>query len=121
MRFIKTNQLRVNRIVIAVSYPVEYNSMDILQTAYFSSWFSKLKDKKAKACIQMRIDRAEDGNFGDHKFVGVGVLEMRIDYGPGYRVYYTLRGGLLIILLAGGDKSSQEKDIRKAQALAKKL
>jgi putative addiction module killer protein len=95
--------------------------MDILQTELFSSWFSRLKDRRAWACIQVRIDRAEDGNFGDHKSVGNGVSEMRIDYGPGYRVYYTLRGTTMIILLAGGDKSSQAKDIKTAQALARQL
>lgn len=110
-----------NRIVLVALYPEEYNSMDVLQTSDFSSWFSSLKDKKAKASVQVRIDRAEDGNFGDHEFVGAGVSEMRIDYGPGYRVYYTLHLGVLIILLAGGDKSSQAKDIKKAQALARKL
>jgi putative addiction module killer protein len=95
--------------------------MNVLQTERFSSWFVRLKDKKAKARIQVRIDRAEDGNFGDHKFIGDGVSEMRIDYGPGYRVYYTVRDEVLIVLLAGGDKSSQHKDIKLAQALASKL
>ncbi|MHA4867338.1 type II toxin-antitoxin system RelE/ParE family toxin [Duganella sp. PWIR1] len=95
--------------------------MDVLQTERFSSWFSRLTDIKAKARIQVRIDRAEAGNFGDHKFVGEGVSEMRIDYGPGYRVYYTLRDGVLIILLAGGDKSSQAKDIKIARDLARQL
>ncbi len=95
--------------------------MDILQTELFSSWFSRLKDRRARACIQVRIDRAEDGNFGDHKSVGNGVSEMRIDYGQGYRVYYTLRGTTMIVLLAGGDKSSQAKDVKIAQALARQL
>ena len=95
--------------------------MDILQTELFCSWFSRLKDRKARACIQARIDRAEDGNFGDHKPVGCGVSEMRIDYGHGYRLYYTVRGTELIILLAGGDKSSQMKDTKAAQALARQL
>ncbi len=95
--------------------------MDILRTELFSSWFGRLEDRRARACIQVRIDRAEDGNFGDHKSVGNGVSEMRIDYGPGYRVYYTLRGTTMIILLAGGDKSSQARDIKTAQALARQL
>ncbi|MYN17355.1 type II toxin-antitoxin system RelE/ParE family toxin [Rugamonas sp. FT107W] len=95
--------------------------MDVLQTELFSSWFRCLRDRRARACIQVRIDRAEDGNLGDHKFVGDGVSEMRIDYGPGYRLYYTFRGTSLIILLAGGDKSSQAKDIAAAQALARQL
>lgn len=118
---IKTDEFLANRIVLVMSYPMEYNLMDVLQTSDFSSWFSGIKDKKAKVRIQVRIDRAEDGNFGDHKFVGAGVSEMRIDYGPGYRVYYTLRGDVLIILLAGGDKSSQIKDIKKARILAAKV
>jgi len=95
--------------------------MNVLQTERFSSWFSHLRDKQVKARIQVRIDRAEDGNFGDHRSVGDGVSEMRIDYGPGYRVYYTLRDGMLIILLAGGDKSSQTKDIKIAHELARQL
>jgi putative addiction module killer protein len=99
---------------------MEY-SVNILQTELFRSWLVLLKDRKARACIQVRIDRAEDGNFGDHKSVGEGVSEMRIDYGPGYRVYYTFRGSDLVILLAGGDKSSQIKDIKSAQALERQL
>lgn len=95
--------------------------MNVLQTERFSFWFSRLRDKQAKARIQARIDRAEDGNFGDHKSVGEGVSEMRIDYGPGYRVYYTLRDGMLIILLAGGNKSSQTKDVKIAHELARQL
>jgi putative addiction module killer protein len=95
--------------------------MDILQTELFSSWFFRLKDRGARTRMLARIDRAEDGNFGDHKFVGDGVSEMRIDYGPGYWLYYTFRGGALIVLLAGGDKSTQIKDIKAAQALARQL
>jgi putative addiction module killer protein len=90
-------------------------------TTTFDDWFSKLKDRKAFFRIQARIDRAEDGNFGDCKPVGGGVSEMRIDYGPGYRVYFTQRGMEVIILLAGGDKSTQGKDIKTAQRLAQAL
>jgi putative addiction module killer protein len=95
--------------------------MDIQQTEIFRNWFNGLKDRRARARILMRIDRAENGNFGDHKSVGGGVSEMRIDYGVGYRIYYALRGAQLVILLAGGDKSSQAQDIRTAQQLVRQL
>jgi putative addiction module killer protein len=95
--------------------------MDVQQTEIFRNWFNALKDRRARARILMRIDRAENGNFGDHKSVGGGVSEMRIDYGVGYRIYYTLRGTQLVILLAGGDKSSQAQNIRTAQQLVRQL
>lgn len=93
----------------------------ILTTAVFDRWFERLRDRKASARVQARIDRAEAGNLGDCKPVGGGVLEMRIDCGPGYRVYFVQRGLELIILLAGGDKGSQAKDIGAAKALAKQV
>ena len=93
----------------------------IYTTEAFDVWFDSLRDKQAARRIQARIDRAEEGNFGDHKAVGEGVSEMRIHHGPGFRVYFTLRGLEVIILLAGGDKSSQAKDIQMAQALAHRL
>ncbi|WP_093384129.1 type II toxin-antitoxin system RelE/ParE family toxin [Rugamonas rubra] len=95
--------------------------MDTLQTERFRNWFANLKDRRARARIQVRIDRAEDGNFGDHRSVGGGVSEMRLDCGPGYRIYYTIRGTELVILLAGGDKSTQDKDVIAAQDLARKI
>lgn len=95
--------------------------MEVFTTELFDAWFIKLKDRRAALRIQARIDRAEDGNLGDHHAVGKGVSEMRIDYGPGYRIYYTMRGRRLIILLAGGDKSTQPGDIQTAQALADSL
>ena len=80
---------------------------------------SGLKDKRAAARIQMRLDRLADGNSGDVKPVGSGVSELRVDVGPGYRVYYQQRGDVLIVLLCGGDKSTQQRDIEKAYEIAK--
>lgn len=90
-------------------------------TDVFIDWFSGLRDVRAKARIQARIDRAGLGNFGDCAPVGEGVSEMRIHYGPGYRVYFVQRGFEVVILLAGGDKSSQSKDIKRALDLARGL
>jgi len=93
----------------------------IYTTEVFDAWFESLKDKQTSRRIQARIDRAEEGNFGDHKAVGEGVFEMRIHHGPGFRVYFTQRGLEIVILLAGGDKSSQFKDIETAHELARQL
>ena len=93
----------------------------LLKSDKFDDWLSSLKDKKAKAKIALRLGRAEQGKFGDCEPVGEGVLEMRIHYGPGYRVYFLQRGAEWVILLGGGDKSSQQQDIRDAQALARKI
>jgi putative addiction module killer protein len=93
----------------------------IYTTSVFDGWFGSLRDKQAARRIQVRIDRAQDGNFGDHKSVGEGVSEMRIHHGPGFRVYFTVRGTEIIILLAGGDKATQAKDIHIAQELARQL
>ncbi len=87
----------------------------------YQSWFVRLKDENAKARIDVRIERLSRGNPGDVRFVGEGVLELKIDYGPGYRVYYMRRKGLIILLLAGGDKRTQDRDIRQAIALAKSV
>jgi putative addiction module killer protein len=81
----------------------------------YRAWFDSLKDKLAKAHIRNHIDRAQDGNFGKHRSVGGGVVELKIDFGPGYRVYLGQDGNDLIILLSGGDKSTQDKDVRLAQ------
>ena len=94
--------------------------VEIRQTAEFKAWLLGLRDVKAKARIAARIERAANGNLGDSKPVGEGVSEMRIEYGPGYRVYYRQRGDVLLILLCGGDKSTQRSDIRRAHALAKR-
>jgi len=101
-------------------YPEGYNDhmATITQTEDFSKWLRKLRDSKARAVIVERIQRVANGLSGDLKSVGCGVSELRIDYGPGYRVYFTRRGGRLVILLCGGDKATQPRDIKKAQALA---
>lgn len=80
----------------------------------FETWFAKLRDKSAKAQIAVRIDRLRRGNFGDCKSVGLGVFELRIHLGPGYRVYFGLVGKEIVLLLGGGDKSTQKKDIKNA-------
>ncbi|MGV1904142.1 type II toxin-antitoxin system RelE/ParE family toxin [Agrobacterium cavarae] len=93
----------------------------IRETMEFSNWLTKLKDVQARARIVRRVDRLQQGNPGDVKPVGEGVSELRIDYGPGYRVYFIQEGKLIIVLLCGGDKSSQSRDISQAKALAKAL
>jgi putative addiction module killer protein len=91
--------------------------MEIIQSGLFSAWLKSLKDGRAKTKIAVRIRCLAAGNSGDVKAIGGGLSEMRINEGPGYRVYYGARGDELIIILAGGDKSSQAKDIKTAQAL----
>ena len=93
----------------------------VLRSDRFDKWLTKLKDVKGKARIVARIRSAELGNLGDVKPVGKGISEMRIHFGPGYRVYFTQRGKLVILLLVGGDKSSQKRDIERAIALADML
>jgi len=92
--------------------------IEIRQTEYYIKWFEKLKDIRARARIAIRIRRVSLGNLGDVKPVGDGISELRIDYGPGYRVYFTQRSNQFIILLAGGDKKTQASDIQKAKKLA---
>jgi putative addiction module killer protein len=93
----------------------------ILTTNTFNGWFADLRDRQAKARILARIDRAESGNFGDHKLLSDGVYEMRIHYATGYRVYFMQRGIEIVVLLAGGDKTTQQQDINKAIELAKEV
>jgi len=95
--------------------------IEVRKTEIFAKWFESLKDRRAKARIQARIDRMEMGNVGDVGPVGEGVSELRIFYGPGYRVYFTQRTSVVVILLCGGDKSSQQSDIAKAIKIAKQL
>jgi len=102
---------------------MEYNSsvIEIRKTEAFERWFTGLRDRKAAARVASRIDRLQLGLFGDVKPVGEGVSEMRIDYGPGYRIYFVQRGREVVILLAGGDKRTQSRDIEKARELARML
>ena len=90
-------------------------------TARYRDWIDSLRDRAGRARIQVRVDRLAHGNPGHHHYLADGVSELKIDVGPGYRVYYTERGGELIVLLAGGDKSTQQDDIRQAIALARNL
>ncbi len=92
--------------------------IEMLKSETFDNWLETLRDIRAKARIEARIRRLSLGNPGDVKPVGEGVSEMRIDYGPGYRVYFTQRGPVVIVLLCGGDKASQERDIVRAKAIA---
>lgn len=94
---------------------------EVRKTETFATWLDGLRDMQARARIQARIERLALGNAGDVRPVGEAVSEMRIAYGPGYRVYYTKRGRDLVILLAGGDKRTQEADIKTALRLARKL
>ena len=91
------------------------------QLESFNDWLHKLRDMRARVAIARRISRVENGNLGDHKSVGEGVSEMRVDIGAGYRVYYTIRRNRIVFLLYGGDKSSQPKDIRQAIELSKEI
>ncbi len=94
---------------------------EILRTETFIAWLLALKDVQGRARIAKRIDRLALGNFGDTKSVGGGVSELRLAFGPGYRIYYTRRGEVVVILLCGGDKGSQRDDIERAKVLAKEL
>jgi putative addiction module killer protein len=95
--------------------------IEVRQTTTFSVWVNGLRDSEARARIASRIDRLTLGNFGDSKSIGEGVSELRINYGPGYRLYFTKRGSVIVILLCGGDKSSQSRDIARAKGLAKEI
>ena len=104
-------------------YPMKYNqvSIEIKQTEHYARWFASLRDRTARARIDIRIRRLSLGNAGDVKPVGAGVSELRIDHGPGYRIYFVQRGTQFVVLLAGGDKGSQSRDIATAHELAKML
>jgi putative addiction module killer protein len=93
----------------------------LIATPEFEQWLERLRDAKGKARILARLDSAGLGNFGDCQSVGDGVSEMRIHFGPGYRVYFTRRGTSVYVLLIGGDKSTQKRDIKRALAMAREL
>ena len=95
--------------------------MELLYTEVFERWLKRLRDQRVKASIVVRLRRIEEGNLGDHRSVGGGVSELRISVGQGYRVYYTVRRATVVVLLCGGAKSSQQRDIRRAQQLAAAL
>jgi putative addiction module killer protein len=95
--------------------------MPVRMTEVYRDWINDLADRTSRAQIQMRVDRLAHGNPGQHRHLTHGVSELKIDVGPGYRVYYTEREGEVIILLVGGDKSTQQQDIKTAIALAKHL
>jgi putative addiction module killer protein len=101
---------------------MEYNSVVRVQTTkVYLDWINSLNDRAGRARIQVRVDRLVHGNPGQHRALTDGVCELKIDFGPGYRVYYTERAGVVVVLLAGGDKSSQQRDIKTAVSLAKGL
>jgi putative addiction module killer protein len=95
--------------------------IEVRQTDVYRKWFAELRDRRVRARINVRIRRLSLGNPGDVKPVGEGVSELRIDYGPGYRVYFLRRGRTLVVLLAGGDKHTQDRDIKTALDLARNL
>ena len=95
--------------------------MRVQMTEVYRDWINSLKDRVGRARVQVRVDRLVHGNPGQHRVLTDGVCELKVDFGPGYRVYYTERAGVLIVLLAGGDKSSQRQDIKAAISLAKGL
>ena len=94
---------------------------DVVKGERFLRWLTRLRDRRAQARILVRIDRMEEGNFGDHWSVGGGVSELRVNVGEGYRIYYTIRQQTVVILLCGGDKTSQQRDIRRAQQMARDI
>ena len=106
----------------SVSFGIRcFRVIEVRRTDAYTRWFSRLRDRQARARINIRVRRLSLGNFGDVRPVGGGVSEIRIDYGPGYRVYFIQRGSCLVVLLAGGDKRSQRRDIARARELARDL
>ena len=100
---------------------IQKDTIKVESTPVFDEWLDTLRDVRARARIRARVERLSVGNPGQHRVLSGGVCEMKVDYGPGYRVYYTLRGTVLLILLCGGDKSTQASDIRLATRLARGL
>jgi putative addiction module killer protein len=93
-------------------------AIEVLQTEAYARWFASLRDERTRVRVLARVRRLSLGNFGDAKSVGGGVNELRIDHGPGYRIYFTRRGAALVLLLTGGDKTRQRADIARARELA---
>ena len=106
---------------IEIMYLVGYNNnvIEIRETDVYKEWFESIKDRKTESIIDIRIRRISLGNFGDIKPVGKGVYEIKIDYGAGLRIYFFQQRDIIVILLCGGDKSTQSRDIRRARELAK--
>lgn len=107
----------MTRVDKSDSVPYRGQSLELAATGKFRRWLASLRDRRASSKINDRLLRAADGNFGDVKSAGSGISEMRIDYGPGYRVYFFRRGPQLVVLLCGGDKKSQKSDIAQAKQL----
>jgi len=105
----------------SVIYKLQIDMISVRQTDAYAKWFKRLRDLSAKARIDVRIRRLSLGNPGDVRSVGEGVSELRIDYGPGYRVYFAWTGAAVVVLLCGGDKGSQSRDITTARRLAREL
>ena len=95
--------------------------IEVRKTEVYTNWLDSLRDVRARARILVRVERLAAGNPGDVRPVGEGVSELRIDYGPGYRVYFTKQGGMIVVLLAGGDKRTQSQDVKTALRLARNL
>ncbi len=108
----------ITLVVRAAFDNYSFQMIELIRSATFDRWLSGLRDRRAMARIAARLDRMAAGNPGDVQPVGEGVSELRINYGPGYRVYFIQQGPVLIILLCGGDKSTQSKDIKQAKVLA---
>lgn len=110
-------RFQVSRVDKSPNVSYKGQSLELAATGEFRGWLASLRDRRASAKINDRLLRAADGNFGDVKSAGNGISEMRIDYGPGYRVYFFRRGQQLVLLLCGGDKRSQKSDIAQAKQL----
>ena len=95
--------------------------IEVRKTEVYTNWLDSLRDVRARARVLVRVERLAAGNPGDVRPVGEGVSELRIDYGPGYRVYFTKQGGMIVVLLAGGDKRTQSQDVKTALRLARNL
>ncbi|MEM8652321.1 MAG: type II toxin-antitoxin system RelE/ParE family toxin [Pseudomonadota bacterium] len=94
---------------------------EVLETPEFTKWFKKLRDRTARVRILDRLERVELGNLGDHKSLGEALFELRLTYGPAYRLYFTIRDDTIVVLLMGGDKSTQDRDIQKAREILEGL